>query len=173
MLIGKRIILRPLKERDLEKSRQWVNDWEICRGLLRYLPVADFEHKEWFKKLKSDEKKIVFAIEIKSSKKYIGNVGLRSIDWRNRNADFFIYIGEKTVWNKGYGTEATALFVEYCFKTLNLRKVYLRVAEYNKGAIRAYEKVGFKKEGALKDEIFAEGKYHNVVRMAIIHNSYV
>ena len=127
MIEGKRLKLRPIISKDLSIFRDWINDWDICRGLLRYLPVTDFEHREWFKKLKQDKKQIYFAIEIKRTKRYIGNIGLRNINWKDRNGDFFIYIGKKKEWSNGYGREATKLFIDYCFNILNLHKVYLRV----------------------------------------------
>lgn len=170
MISGKRINLRPLVAKDLEIFRRWINDWDICRGLLRYLPVTDFEHKKWFSGVKKDKNQIYFAIEIKRGKKYIGNIGLRNINWKDRNGDFFIYIGDKKRWGGGYGGEATRLFVDYCFNSLNLHKVYLRVVGYNKPAIKAYRGAGFKNEGVLKDEAFSDGRYHDIIRMGIISN---
>jgi RimJ/RimL family protein N-acetyltransferase len=169
MFHGDNLILRPITTKDLEIFRKWINDWDVCRGLLRHLPTTDFNHKEWFKSVKKDKNQIHFAIEIKKNKKYIGNLGLRNINWKDRNGDFLIYIGDKSQRGMGYGTEATKMFIDYCFNILNLHKVYLRVADYNKNAVRAYEKVGFKKEGVLKDEVFICGKYYNIIRMGIIN----
>jgi len=171
MIDGKKLKLRPIESKDIEVFRRWINDWEVCRGLLRYLPVTDFGHREWFKNIKKDRNQIYFAVEIKKSKKYIGNIGLRNINWKDRNGDFFIYIGEKKYWGKGYGTEAAKIFIDYCFNSLNLHKVYLRVVEFNESAVKSYQKAGFKKEGVLKDEVFVGGSYFNIIRMAIINKN--
>lgn len=57
----------------------------------------------------------------------------------------------KEYWRKGYATEAVRLVLEYCFKWLNLRKVYARVYEYNIASQRVLEKDGFKLVGRLKN----------------------
>ncbi len=61
----------------------------------------------------------------------------------SRNTEVGISIGAKEWWNKGYGSEAMELMVKYGFETLNMHRVWLRVFERNKRAIRSYEKVGF------------------------------
>ena len=48
-------------------------------------------------------------------------------------------------------------------------KLMLRVLAENKGAIRSYEKAGFVKEAYLRDEVFLEGKYKDVIYMAVIN----
>lgn len=169
MVIGKRILLRALTTKDLPIIRKWINDRSICKGILRYLPVTDFDHKEWFKNLKKDKSQIHFAVVIKKTNKYIGNVSLRNINWKDRNGDLLIYIGDRKSWGQGYGSEILEIFIDYCFKVLNLHKVYLRVVAYNKNAIRLYEKIGFVREGEFKDEVFMDGRYHDVLRMAIIN----
>jgi RimJ/RimL family protein N-acetyltransferase len=169
MLIGRRIKLRPTETRDLEVFRQWINNWEVCRGVLRYLPVADWEHKSWFKSLKKDKSQIYFSIESIKDKKYIGNIGLKNINWKDRKGDLFIYIGEETERGNGYGFEAVENFVRYCFDVLNLHKICLGVIVHNKAAIETYLKAGFKQEGLLKEEVFQDGEYHDLIRMGIIN----
>lgn len=168
MIAGKKLVLRAITTKDIEVLRKWINDAAVCRGLMRHLPVTDFEHRAWFRDLKKDKNQVYFAIELKKNKKYIGNVGLRNINWKDRNGSFFIYIGDKKCWGKGCGTEATELFVDYCFNKLNLHKVCLSVAAFNKGAVRIYEKAGFIREGVLRKEYYCDGKYHDVIRMGII-----
>ncbi|APU18669.1 GNAT family N-acetyltransferase [Actinoalloteichus sp. GBA129-24] len=48
---------------------------------------------------------------------------------------------------KGVGSEATRLVLDYAFHVANLACVYLSVMEPNQGAIRAYERAGFKRQG--------------------------
>jgi hypothetical protein len=68
-------------------------------------------------------------------------------------------IGDKREWNKGYGTEVTRLLTRYAFETLNLNRVWLRVYEFNRYAIRAYEKAGYRREGVLRQDHFSDGPY--------------
>ena len=79
--------------------------------------------------------------------KLIGTYAFDDIDWRIRSAEFGIMIGDKTYWNRGYGTEAVRLLCQHGFNTLNLNRIFLHVFENNPRAIRAYEKAGFILEG--------------------------
>jgi len=56
---------------------------------------------------------------------------------------------------------------------LNLNRVALRVYEDNERGIRAYEKVGFKREGILRQDIYREGRYWNTFLMAILREEWM
>jgi RimJ/RimL family protein N-acetyltransferase len=79
-----------------------------------------------------------------------------------------ILIGEKSCWNRGYGTEAMHLLVDTAFNTLNLHRVYLRVFEDNPRAIRAYEKAGFVHEGRMRQAEFHQGRFCDVLLMSVL-----
>ena len=68
----------------------------------------------------------------------------------------------------GGGTDAVNTLVDFCFKHLNLHKIYLHVFESNKRAIRCYEKAGFHVEGNLLEHHFGQGKYETVLVMGRI-----
>lgn len=114
----------------------------------------------------------VFAIETKEGE-YLGGLGFMKIDWKNRNLEFGIVIGKKEHWDKGYGTDATVVALDWAFNRLNMHKVYLRVFDYNKAAIRCYEKCGFKKDGVLREGFYFENRYHDVILMGILKHEFL
>ncbi|MBI3800044.1 MAG: GNAT family N-acetyltransferase, partial [Deltaproteobacteria bacterium] len=81
-------------------------------------------------------------------------------------------IGEKSEWSKGYGTEATALITGYAFETLNLNRVGLQVYEDNERGIKAYERVGFKREGLLRQMMYREGRYWHTITMSMLREEW-
>ena len=54
------------------------------------------------------------------------------------------------------------------FDVMNLHRVELTVYDWNPRAIRVYEKVGFQREGVLRDGIFKAGRWNNLVLMSIL-----
>ncbi|MBO8161851.1 MAG: GNAT family N-acetyltransferase, partial [Thermosipho sp. (in: Bacteria)] len=94
-----------------------------------------------------------------------------NIDWKNSVATVGIFLG-RPHWNKGYGTDAMKVLVRFIFNEMNINKVKLSVYSFNKRGIRAYEKAGFKIEGVLREELFREGKYHDVYVMGILKNEW-
>ena len=87
----------------------------------------------------------------------------------HKKAEYGIFIGETDCLGMGYGTEAAELMTEYAFEYLGLHKLMLRVYAENERAIKSYEKAGFVKEAYLKDDVFVQGKYRDIVLMAILN----
>jgi RimJ/RimL family protein N-acetyltransferase len=163
--------LSPISLEDVEKYTEWVNDPEITPLVYISFGVISLEDElEILKKLNDDD--VVFAIVEKETNKAIGNCGFRNIDNVHRKAHFGIFIGEKTFWNQGIGLEATQLCLDFGFNVLNLHSIELEVADYNKRAIRCYEKAGFKPAGCRRESIFHAGEYHDVLTFDILANEF-
>jgi len=170
--IGTKVYLRPLDREDAPLLQTWINDPEITRTLAFYRPVNRTFEEEFIATVNQSEHDVVLGIAITQTDALIGATGLHQIDYKNRHANFGINIGEKTQWGNGYGTEATYLMVQYGFETLNLNRVRLLVFENNPRARRAYEKVGFKQEGVLRQDRFHEGRYWDTITMAMLREEW-
>jgi RimJ/RimL family protein N-acetyltransferase len=116
----------------------------------------------------------LFAIEaqIGADWVHVGNLGLHRIDWKNRSAVFGIVLGEKSHWNKGFGTKAARTILRFAFTELNLHRVELEVFAFNPRAQRCYEKAGFTREGTRREAIFRDGHYHDEHVMSILQEEY-
>ena len=171
MLKGKRINLAPIKREYIESFLKWFNDPEITQYLAIYRPMTRMEEEDWMENLKKEEDTIRFSIVIPfedGSENLIGNCGIHNIDWKNRVGELGIVIGEKEFQNKGYGTEAMELLLEYGFNTVNLNRTELLVYDYNIRAIKSYKKVGFIEEGRKRQFMWNKGKFHDAIMMGIL-----
>ncbi len=173
ILKGKRVALGPLMKDDLDRCWRWINDKQVTQYLVGFFRVYTREMEEdWIDRALRAKEDLLFAILLLPDLQHIGNVGLHKINWVNRNAELGIIIGEKEYWNQGLGTEATILALDYAFNIMGLKSVYLRVMEYNKRAIRCYEKVGFKHVGRLRSHIFRGGRWWDVLIMDILNEEF-
>ena len=68
--------------------------------------------------------------------------------------------------------EAVRLLLDFAFRDLNLHRVYLHVFDTNAAAIRIYEKVGFVREGVLRQAAHIDGRYVDVMVMSILREEY-
>jgi RimJ/RimL family protein N-acetyltransferase len=170
--IGAKVYLRPLEREDAPLLTPWFNDPEVTRNLLRYRPLNLREEEAWIDKLGHGEHDLAVGIVVRATDRLIGGTGFHQLDFQNRHGSFGICIGEKSEWGKGYGTEATALMVQYAFDTLNLNRVWLHVYEYNERGIRAYEKAGFKREGVLRQACYRDGRYWDTIVMAVLRDEW-
>ena len=103
----------------------------------------------------------------------IGAVRLDNVDLEDRRASLAIGMVDPDAMDKGYGTEAIRLLLDYAFKTLNLHRVSLRVLAYNQRAIRSYEKWGFRIEGRERETAFVDGAWHDDVIMGILEDELI
>jgi RimJ/RimL family protein N-acetyltransferase len=114
---------------------------------------------------------MVLAIETEAGQ-HIGNLSLMHINWKDRTAELGIVIGDKSQWGKGYAQDAIQTLLAFAFGEMNLNRVYLRVyADYTL-AINAYHKCGFTQEGCLREDIYAEGVYHDMLVMGILKREF-
>lgn len=175
MLYGNRIRLRGDERNDLPKFVNWLNDPEVRRYLSMNLPISQAVEENWFENmLKRPREEQPLGIEIKEGDGWelIGNCGVFDINWRSRSAEVGLFIGEKSCWNKGYGTEVMQVLLRHGFETLNLNRIFLRVDADNSGGIRAYEKAGFIHEARLRQADFRDGKYRDELIMSVLRSEW-
>ena len=60
--------------------------------------------------------------------------------------------------------------IKYGLDELKLHKIFLRVLEENKKAIKSYENAGFIREAFLKDDVYIQGSYRNIILMAVLES---
>ena len=136
--------LRLLQAEDAKISYLWRNNPEIWKftGSKPDKIITESIEKEWLKEVLKRKDEVRFAICTEENNQYIGNVQLTNIT--KNDAEFHIFIGEITYHNKGIGTSATKLILEYAKSILKLKNSYLYVDKLNVSAINSYIKAGFK-----------------------------
>jgi [ribosomal protein S5]-alanine N-acetyltransferase len=171
-LIGPTIYLRALEKADAPALTPWFNDPDVTRFMLTLRPLSVAAEEAFIAGQNTDPMEPGLGIVVRETDRLVGATGLAKVDVRHRHAMFGIGIGDKSAWGKGYGTETTRLMVGHAFETLNLNRVWLHVYEFNQRGIRAYEKVGFRVEGRLRQDCYREGRYWDTVLMAILREEW-
>lgn len=167
---GDAIILRLMKEEDTDRIVKWRNTEFVRRNFIYRGLFTRQGHENWIRTMVDTGKVIQFIILRKTDQRPVGSVYLRDIDRTHNKAEYGIFIGEEEALGKGYGTEAAKLMIAYAFHEEGLHKLMLRVLAENVRAQRSYEKAGFVKEAYLKDEVFLDGRYQDVIYMAAINH---
>lgn len=170
---GKKIFLRPVEVEDAEFLAFCLNSPDIRPTFFTNFPTNVFRQTELIRSLYKDSREYVpFIICEKNQGEPVGITAFHRIDLISRAAIFSIIIPEKKNWDKGYGTEATQLMVEYGFDVLNLNRIQLHVCSLNTRGIKVYEKVGFVKEGLLRQAMYQNDEYYDFYVMAILRDEY-
>lgn len=166
-LIGERIYLSPRSIEDAEKYTEWLNDFQITDYIGRSHEIMTIEAEKEYLEKNANSVSTFAIIDIKTDE-LIGTVGLHEIDNIKRRATLGIFIGKQDYLNRGYGTEAIKLILDYGFNYLNLNNINLDLMEFNKRAYTCYEKCGFKEYGRRRKCEFINGKYYDRISMDIL-----
>lgn len=175
-LLGEKIYLSPRNTEDVEKFVKWLNDFETTDYIGRSGALVTIEAEKEYLEKHTKEEATFGIVELKTDE-LIGSISLEDISYINRRATLGVFIGEKESRNKGYGTEAIKLILDYGFNYLNLNNIKLDVMEFNERAIACYKKCGFKEYGRRRKSEFTNGKYYDRISMDILaeefKNSYI
>jgi len=151
---------------------KWRNDCDIMTWTSPHIKQSSYEETECFFK-----ERIIpspsFMIYSYDKDKFVGITSLTNVDLKNRNAEFIIDIGEKDSWGQGIGAEATKLLLDYAFGEMNLHRIFLRVFSFNERALNLYKKIGFKTEGEMRESLYRNDKWHNIILMGLLKKEYI
>jgi RimJ/RimL family protein N-acetyltransferase len=170
-VIGLKVCLRPLEQEDAALVTEWVNAPEITRTLLLYRPISRSAEQEYLAQIARSEHDIVAGIQTLDGR-LVGVVGLHGVDFKDRQASLGIFIGARDAWGRGYGTEAVRLMTGYGFETMNLNRIWLKVLECNPRALGVYERVGYRREGVLREDTYREGRYWDSLLLSILRSEW-
>ena len=174
MIEGTLVNLRAPDMDDLERNTRWVNDREVTRYLVLRYQMPGLAEENWLRERCSSAPSYhntFFAIETKDGR-HIGNTNLFNASPENRSAEAGIMIGDKEYWARGFGTDAMRTLLGFGFGEMNLHRVHLIVYAFNERAQAAYRKCGYREEARLRQHIFREGAYHDVVVMSILRGEF-
>ena len=144
---------------------KWRNDWRVRKWCYTEHIITKKEHKEFIKKLKNDEKNFYWVVKSREGS-YLGVVSLNKLDTLHKHAYLGIYSNPKF---KGVGKILMRALKELAFKIAKLHTLKLEVIETNRHAIEFYKKQGFKEEGKLKEFVYKNNKWLDVIIMGIIN----
>lgn len=155
-LEGDKVNLRTIEEEDLELLRENINDPEVRKHLTAREPVNLEQEEDFFENVISSDEGVHLAICREED--MIGIVSLEENQKEIRVAEIGIWIDTDHHGN-GYGTQAAEMITDYGFKELNYHRIMARVHADNRGSQKIWEKLGFEKEGELRDQTYLQGEF--------------
>lgn len=162
------IMLRPLDTSDVEALYHFRNDPSITSQLGGFSSgYSRRDLEDWMESHGKRTDEVLWAIALSETDECIGHVGLYRINHRIGTSELAIVIGSSQYQGRGLGKAVTQRMIRYGFDELRLNKISLSVLSTNKRASQLYESLGFEVEGVLKNEQFRNGKYVDVILMAL------
>lgn len=167
MLLSDRLCVRIMEKRDLEKARLLHNEESTLNRLSDPFHVSQEEQVEWFTNLSKSRKQRRYSIVKIADDELVGVIRVDQIDLVNRNCE----IGADVIPSMrrlGIAFEAYGMIINYLFGNLGMHRLHLFTLESNNAAINLYQKLGFRKEGILRESISRNGSFANLYMMALL-----
>ena len=170
---GERVFLRPIEPEDVDLVHRWHQDIAL-RRLGGQPPRSLARLRTRFEARRDEEGQSLFSFMIclLDDGRPIGRVDMFEIDRLNGSAQLGIEIGERSLWGKGYGTDAVDAALDFAFGELRLERVWLGTAADNIRAQRSYAKSGFVVEARLRNAYSERDRMVDEILMAILRDEW-
>lgn len=168
-LTGKKVYLRLMTVEDTDNIVKWRNNPRVQEKFIYRKPFTREGHLAWVESRVKSGEVIQFIICEMETDRPVGSAYFRDIDKEHRNAEYGIFIGVDDAVGHGIGSEVCRLACRYGFEVEKWHKIRLRVFPDNIAAIRSYEKAGFEREACLRDEVYIDGGYRDVILMGLVN----
>lgn len=168
-LEGDSINLRTIEEEDIQFLRDNINDPEVRKYLTARRPKNLEQERDFYENVISKDGDVHLAIS--RDEEMIGIVSLEEKQDELRVADIGIWIDTDHHGN-GYGTEAARMITDYGFNELNYHRIMARAYAANTASQRIWEKLGFEKEGELREHTYTEGDFGDVCIYGVLEDEW-
>lgn len=155
MLNGKLISLREMEVRDLDPVFLWNEQDEVYLFKGRYKFASQEELKTNFIGYSFSQKLFV----IKKDQRLIGLASYWAIDHRNKTCEFYAKIYNKDIDPQPYLSETLDILTKFLFNHENLSRIYTHISDPSDPIKQVLKKMGFLKEGTLRDHRYIKGQY--------------
>ncbi|MCQ5366115.1 UDP-4-amino-4,6-dideoxy-N-acetyl-beta-L-altrosamine N-acetyltransferase [Anoxybacillus salavatliensis] len=169
MNLLERARLEDMNSSHLEMVLNWRNQEHIRTVMFHDQIISLEEHRKWFHKLKEDERTVVKIFYLDHIP--LGVVNFTNIDFENGKCSWGFYIGNQNA-PKGSGTLMGYLALNFIFEELNIRKLCAEVISFNEKSIRYHQRLGFRTEGVLREHVFKNHQYADVILMALFNKEW-
>jgi RimJ/RimL family protein N-acetyltransferase len=155
----------------IHELRKDDENWEHVVGNKIY--VSSMREKKWVEeKIMDDSKDIYWAICLKENDKMIGYCSINDINWRNKNCLWGSIVYFREYRGKGYSIEAGFLMQFHVFSELGLHRFYAPVLESHSISRKMLKTLGFTDEGTIRDGVFKNNKFHNLIMVSVLKHEY-
>jgi len=175
ILETKRLILRKLTINDTSDVFNYFSKEEVAK----YTDLEKFTTIKQAEKLINSFNKqfrngIRWGILLKKNNKIIGSCGFHHCNLQRLDVwNYKVEIGYELTpeyWKKGIMTEALTEIIKYGFNKLSINRIEALIIPENIGSIKLIEKIGFKKEGLLKEYRYEKNNFIDCYIYSILKN---
>lgn len=172
ILETERLLLREISKNDAEGIFACFSNESVTRyygqETLEYIKQAE-AFVDFFANSYKEKRGIRWGIERKGNQGIIGTIGFNGWSPKHKRAEIGYEIHPEH-WRKGYTSEALLKVIQYGFDELGLTRIGAVVFTENAPSNNLLSKVGFQKEGILRDYMYQNGKANDTYVYSLLKN---
>jgi [ribosomal protein S5]-alanine N-acetyltransferase len=165
------IQLRALVLSDLEAILEWALDQEFCLSNGWNFPTNPEKLRAHWTGIITQPRDDFQRFAIDDMGSILGYADLAMIDWQEQRASFGIALARAN-WGKGIAATAGGLLLERAFETLKLERIVAEVHSSNERSLRLLSRLGFVREGVLRQHETYRGQKEDVILFGLLRNEY-
>jgi len=162
-----------IKEKHLDDLFRLFGDPEVVRfyNLLPFEnPSEGMEFINWYKSRYNNGLAIRWGIALKGEQNIIGTIGFNNYSPNHRaNIGYDL---QKNYWNRGYITESLKTIIKFGFEQLNVNRIEAEIMQGNYASEKVLEKLGFTKEGILRQWMFWNNKHFDMTMYSLLKDDF-
>ena len=168
-LIGRKVTLRAIEERDLDFLQNLMNNPETGSSVVgESFPVSAVHQSHWYQKIVDDDETLRLIIETKKDG-VVGTIIMGDFDWVSRVSHTTgIKLDVSKITESGIALDATITLLKYAFYELNLNRIEGSVMSDNVQAMALNKLVGYSVEGTKRQAVYRGGQYHDVLILGML-----
>jgi RimJ/RimL family protein N-acetyltransferase len=155
------VAITPMDPGLVPKIAAWLRTPAIRDSFYPRFPDAEADLARYFEAPNCE------YFSILHEKNFAGIIGAENIDPDSARLEMRKLVGDPNMHGKGIGKRATFLFLYHVFIVRKFKKVYLHSLDINIRNLNLNGKFGFELEGVFLEETRLQGKWRDVVRMAL------
>jgi RimJ/RimL family protein N-acetyltransferase len=160
IITAERVVLRWVSENDIDSLFDVFSDPQV----MRYWSSAPFADRQDAVKLQREiatgnenNSMLKWGLALRDSDRIIGTATLFNLNLDNGRAEVGYAMGSAH-WGKGYMNEALQALLSHAFEVMELLRLEADVDPRNTASIRTLERLGFKREGYLRERWYVNGE---------------
>jgi RimJ/RimL family protein N-acetyltransferase len=170
-LLTPRLRLREFEENDARATWPYESDPDVVRytghGVQTHEESLKRIHDSMASALESPRRIHDLAVVLREDGRLIGRCGLKVVDAELREGALW-YILDRSLWGKGYISEAAEAILDFGFGTLNLRRVWADCDPRNHGSVGVLRKLGFRQEAHFRENVLIKDEWCDSLIHAIL-----
>ncbi len=171
------IRLEYFTQNDFEQLQEWITDEETLMnwsGALFNFPLTQ-KSLNWYIEDVNDfaqSDTFVYKAADAVTGAVVGHISLGGISKKNKSGRISRVLVAPDQQGKGYCCEMVKAVLKIAFDDLRLHRICLGVYDFNKAAIRCYQKAGLVIEGTNRDCLLFKGNWWSLTEMSILENEW-